>query len=128
MQPTTFEEACKYLGHDPAKILPDVSMFPEEHQKAATATHKLIIIHEAYNERNKVDWNNSNQKKWRGWWDMEQHPKRNPSGFRFFVSYYVLSLTFSTGGSRLCFLREEDLLHAAEHHLELFRDMMVVTK
>ncbi len=128
MQPISFEQACEFFGYDPNKVLPDVSMFPVEHQKAATATHKLMIIHDAYNEKKKVDWNNQKQRKWRGWWDMEQHPTRNPSGFRFYGSYYVYTDTFSTGGSRLCFLREEDLLHAAKHHLELFRDMMVITQ
>jgi hypothetical protein len=87
MQPKTFEEACKARGYDPATVLPDVSKFPEKHQKAMIAYSKLIIITEAINEGKEPDWNDSDEYKWYPWMDMEVDDN-NPSGFRFYAAFY----------------------------------------
>jgi hypothetical protein len=127
MQPKTFEEACKARGYDPATVLPDVSKFPEKHQKAMIGYSKLIIITEAINEGKEPDWNDSDEYKWYSWMDMEVDDN-NPSGFRFSAAYYVYSTTYSSGGSRLCFRTKKACEFAAKQFLDLWRDMMVIPK
>jgi hypothetical protein len=127
MKIESFEKACEKLGQDPEKVLPDVSSFPERHQKALIANAKLILIAEAAQDGWKPDWNNISERKWFPWFDMEVDDN-NPSGFRFDVTYCVISTTYSTSGSRLCFKSEEDAEFHGKHHLELYRDMMVIGK
>ena len=72
----SFTEACKVLGIDPETVLPNVSAFPEQHQKALTAAGKLFIIADALNEGWKPDWNDDNLKYY-PWFDLEKDEIRN---------------------------------------------------
>ncbi len=133
MNVTSFEEACEKRGHDPAKILPHVSMFPVKHQAALIATAKMYLIAEEINllEDGKVwepDWNDQKEEKWVAWFDMEYHKKNNPSGFRFYAARYGATYTYSSGGSRLCFRTREKLMHTVTTFIDLYRDMMVIPK
>jgi hypothetical protein len=123
----SFEQACKKLGHDPESILPDVSKFPEKHQKAITAHAKMIIIAEAENDGHQFDWNDWSERKWFPWFDLEVTDE-NPSGFRFIAAYYDRTSTYTTGGSRLCFRTQAAAEHAGKKFLDLYKDMMVVPK
>jgi hypothetical protein len=82
---TSFEEACQLRGYDPEKCLPEVSMYPAQHQTALIAAAKMFVINEAINEGHQFDWNNFDEKKWFPWFDMEL-TEDNPSGFRFYVA------------------------------------------
>jgi hypothetical protein len=124
----TFEEACKKLKLDPAAILPDVSRFPAKHQKAITATAKMYIVAEALNEGWEPNWNDSDEYKYFPWFDMEEDKKNNPSGFRFVGTYFDYSVTYSAGGSRLCFKSQKLSDYCATQFVELWRDMMVLSK
>ncbi|MFT3704673.1 MAG: hypothetical protein QM802_20075 [Agriterribacter sp.] len=119
----TFKQACKKIGVDPAKALPDVSVFPEQHQKALIATAKLIIINDALNrdENNqpwKPDWNNYDEYKYYPWFYL------NSPGFRFDVTVYVLAV--SSVGSRLCYRTRALAKHAGETFIDLYKDLMVI--
>ena len=46
----TFKGACKVLGLDSTKVIPDFSCYPEEDRKAAIANAKLMIIIKAANK------------------------------------------------------------------------------
>lgn len=127
MQIKSFEEACVALGHDPATILPNVSMFPVKHQKALLAYPKLIIITACINKGWQPDWDNSDEAKYFPWFDMETDDN-NPSGFRFYGTYFVCAGTFATGGSRLCFKTSKAAEYAGKQFLELWREMMVIEK
>ena len=127
MKATSFEEACKDRGYDPATILPDVSNFPAKHQKALLATAKMFVIAESLNEGHEFNWNDWNERKWTPWFDMEVDDN-NPSGFRFNVSYCAFVTTRSTGGSRLCYRTRELSDYAGTQFLELYRDMMIIPK
>ena len=116
----SFEEACAVKGLDPAAILPDVSGFPEAHQKAVTAFAKLIVIGQALNEDWKPDWNTYAETKWYPWFDLEKDEEDNPSGFRFGVSTFVCDYTYAAGGSRLCFATQELSDYAAKQFLDLY--------
>jgi hypothetical protein len=117
---TSFEEACEKLGL-PDGILPDVSKYAIEEQAAVTAHAKLLIIVKALNDGWKPDWNNDDEYKYYPWWDMEK-TEDNPSGFGLGdVNYYY---SYSSVGSRLCFQSRALAEHAAEHFIELYRDML----
>jgi hypothetical protein len=127
MFPKTFEEACSNRGYDAEKILPDVSNFPEVHQKAITSYAKLIVISECINEGWKPDWNDGDEYKYYPWFDMEVDDN-NPSGFRFHAAAYASAATSAAGGSRLCFKTSDDAERVAKDFIDLWRDMMVLPK
>lgn len=120
----TFEGACKVLGHDPVKIIPKVSGFPKEHQKALTATAKLIIINEALNfvDNGKKkwipDWDNINEGKYYPWFCMDD------PGFRLGGVYYAHSA--SNVGSRLIYRTRALAEFAAKQFAQLYKDLMVL--
>ncbi len=119
----TFEDACKAKGLDAAKVLPDFSSFPTEHQAALIAHAKLIIIASAINGEWKPDWNNDDEYKYYPWFDMEK-TEGNPAGFS--LSGVYCSYSFSGVGSRLCFQSREKANYAVEQFIDLYRDYMVL--
>lgn len=100
----TFAQACKHKGLDPKTILPDVSSFPKEHQKALLATAKAYIIVAVLNDDAVFDYNDYNQEKWVLWYWL------NKPGFRLRDAGY--DNTDSDVGPRLSFVSREVALHA----------------
>lgn len=127
MYPKTFEEACASRGYDAATVLPDVSKYPEKHQKALIANAKMIIITEDINEGKEPDWNDRDELKWYPWWDMEVDAN-NPSGFRFDAAGFAFTTSHSAGGSRLCYRTKKACEYSAKQFYDLWRDMMVIPK
>jgi hypothetical protein len=117
----TFEDACTKLGLDAAKLLPDFSMFPEQHQKAMKAHAKLIIIAEALNDGWKPDWENGKWDKYYPWFVMG-----SPSGSGFSFRGYDHWNTSSNAGSRLCFKSDEIAEYAGKQFEELYKDYFVM--
>jgi hypothetical protein len=118
---TTFEEACEAKGIEISKLLLTYENVPHEHTKPLLAHSKLLIIAEVLNDGWKPDWNNDDEYKYYPWWDMEK-TEDNPSGFSL---YYVNCVyTYSIVGSRLCFKSRSLAEHAAEHFIDLYRDML----
>lgn len=114
----SFEAACAALGLDPLKILPDVTMYPEKHQKAITANHKLIIIAEAIQEGWTPNWNDDDQYKWFPYFDME-----NGFGFRDTCCW---TYSYGSVGSRLCFESSEKARWFGEQFLDLHKDFLTL--
>jgi hypothetical protein len=123
----SFEVACEKLGLDPATCRPDVSNVPEKYRSAITATFEMYVICEASREGKEPNWNDSRERKWMPWFDMEVD-ENNPSGFRFCASDCDYSGTGSTGGSRLCYRTEDESDWHAKKHIEKYRSMMVIPK
>src|SRR5690349_1493458 len=123
----SFEIGCEKLGLDPLTCKPDVTNVPERFQKAITATFEMYVIVEASREGKVPDWNNSNERKWEPWFDMEVD-ENNPSGFRFNASGCSLANSGSSGGSRLCYISEAESDWHAKQHIDKYRDMMVIPK
>jgi hypothetical protein len=119
----TFEDACNVKGIDANKVLPDVSTYPEAHQKALIAAAKLFIIVDAVNGDSKFDWSDWDQPKYYPWWDLETE-ENNPSGFRLHDVYCLYS--DSTVGSRLCFHTREEAEQVATDFIDLYRDMIKI--
>lgn len=100
----TFEAACKALKLDPKKATPKIVGFPKQHAKALIAVGKLMIIIQALNGDWKPNWQDTNQVKYYGWWDLNKD-SNNRSGFRLhcvdvcYLNSYV--------SSRLCFRSRE---------------------
>lgn len=126
---TSFEQSCKKLGIDPVKAIPDVSAYPEQHQKALIAMAKLFIINEDLNRDKsgkpwKPDWNNYNEYKYYAWFDLETYEGASSPGFRFDGADFVD--TNSLVGSRLCYRTRALAEHAAKHFIDLYRDIMIL--
>ena len=106
----TFEDACNEVGIDPVTF--DSEFDPVDE----TAYRKLKVIVRALNEGWVPDWDNGNQRKWSPWFYMD-----SPAGFRFDVSGYAVTGTYSTGGSRLCFKTEALANYAANQFLDIYK-------
>jgi hypothetical protein len=103
----TFEDACKKVNTDPAK-LPDVSGILEEFAKPIIAAYKLLIIYKAINNEWKPDWSNWDQYKYYPWFEVLS------SGFGFSVSLSYFAHASTYVGSRLCTDTREKALYIAE--------------
>jgi hypothetical protein len=117
----TFEDACKKVNTDPAK-LPDVSGILEEFAKPIIAAYKLLIIYKAINNEWKPDWSNWDQYKYYPWFEVLS------SGFGFSFSGFSYGSTYSSVGSRLCFESEEKAKYAGNQFLQLYKDFLTITK
>ena len=78
----------------------DFSFIPEDLRSYFQAQYDAIVLVEALNEGEDLDWNNSNQPKWMPWFNM--------GSFSFHSSYYSHSTAYLGTGSRLC-LKSESL-------------------
>lgn len=126
---TSFEEACEKKGYDPVKILPDVSAYPAQHQKAIIATAKLFIVNEVLNTDDQgniweIDWNDCNVEKHYPWFDLETYEEDSSPGFRFNDTSF--DDTLSDVGSRLCYRTRALAKHAGEHFIDLYKDLMII--
>jgi len=128
----TFEDACQKRGVNPAD-LPGVDNLPEHHRDAITNIYKLFIITEAINndepgqEDFKPDFNNTNQRKWRPWFEGGA-ADGSGSGFRFNGSGYSWANALTYGGARLCFKDEERSDYAGEQFLDLYKSVNLFLK
>lgn len=113
----SFEDACEVLGC--TKSLPDVSMFPDKHQKSILAYYKLIVIVEALNEGWTPNWKDENEYKYYPWF------KVLSSGFGFSNSYYGYGLTGTAVGSRLCFKSRDLSDYAGKQFVEIYNDYLL---
>lgn len=103
----TFADACKVLGLDAKKVLPDFSSYPKKDQKAMLAHAKLVIIARAANllanggKEWKPNFDDHSQWKYTPWF----YKEKGSSGFRFYV--YADWYSRSYVGSRLCYISRE---------------------
>lgn len=119
----TFDDACKVLGLDPTKAIPDLSSFQSRDQISITAYSKLVIIARAANQIANdgkewiPDWDNGRYKYWPYFYS-------GSSGFRFrgCVSWY----SASNVGSRLCFISREVAEYVGETFVDVYKDFMVI--
>lgn len=121
----TFEAACKALKLDAKKATPKVVGFPKQHAKALVAIGKLMIIVQALNNGWKPNWQDSNEPKYYGWWDLNKDSS-NRSGFRlvYFYDHYHASHV----GSRLCFQSRElaEWAYRQPAIKKLYKDFMLL--
>ena len=116
----TFEDACKVLNLDAAKVIPDFSLFPVEEQEPMKAHAKLIIIAKAINGDWIPDWKNWDQYKYHPYFLMGS-PSSGGFSCRDCVSWHAASIV----GSRLCFETREKAIYAGETFEELYKTYFV---
>jgi hypothetical protein len=117
----TFEDACKKVNADPAK-LPDVTGLPEEFAKPIIAYYKLLIIYLAINNGWKPNWGNWDEYKYYPWFDVLS------SGFGFSGAYYLYGDTHASVGSRLCTDSREKALYIAEQFKAEYQDYFLYSE
>lgn len=122
-----FKKACKALGYDPEKVLPDVSVFPEHHRKSLTAYAMLVIIIEYVQKKHNwtADYFSGNPKYWT--WHWVKASKDKPAGFGFSDSSYDCDGTDACVGVRLCFPSAELEREYAGPLEELYLDYKLMT-
>lgn len=111
-----FQAACLLLGLNPLN-LPDYSLIEREFCPSNLSQYKLQVIRKAVVGEWADDWNNRGQLKW-----APVHWMNGP-GFRFYDSYYVVVLTYVTGGSRLCFETEKQSDFVGQDCIAFYRDL-----
>ena len=116
----SFEDACQLLGIEPN--VPEVSMLPENHQKAIVAHYKLVIIAEAVNEGWKPNWDNWDERKYYPWFDLEG----SSSGAGFSYDDCDVWYSHSNVGSRLCFKTWELAEHIGKTFIDLYKDYFLL--
>jgi hypothetical protein len=117
----TFEDACKKVNADPAK-LPDVSGIPDEFAKPIIAYYKLLVIFQAINDGWKPNWENNNQWKYHPWYRVLS------SGFGFSTTDYGCAYSCTYVGSRLCTNSSEKALYIAETFKDLYQDYFLYSE
>ena len=115
----SFEDACQLLGIEPN--VPEVSMLPDNHQKALVAHYKLVIIAEAVNEGWTPDWSDSDQYKYFPWFNMS-----SSSGAGFSFGGYDYWFSYSLVGSRLCFKNRDLAKYAGQQFESIYKEFMTI--
>ncbi|XKX06290.1 hypothetical protein R8G61_02930 [Tenacibaculum maritimum] len=119
----TFEDACKVLGLDSNKVIPDFSCYPEKDRVSMIAHVKLVIIVRAANQLANdgkewiPDFTNFDERKYEAWFDLEDN---GSSGFRY--NAYGIWITYSGVGSRLCFISREVCEFVANQFIEIYKE------
>lgn len=122
MKIASFQQACKLLKYNPKTVLPIVSKMPRHLQAHTIAKAKLEIITEASREGVELDYDNTDQRKWYGWFLL------NKPGFRFLGSDCVFTHSHSVGGPRLCYLSEKDSDYHCKKHIALYKAAIIIPK
>lgn len=98
-------DAIEYAGEDDEDVITYRKMIAATISGHALRYIELVIITKAYNEKWIPDWDNKNERKWWGWWDM------TTSGFGVSSTVYDIWGSYSGVGSRLQFLNQEIALY-----------------
>lgn len=113
----TFEDACINRGYHPETILP--YKCPKNKREYAMNDYaRLDIIAEALQQDFVFDWSDSNQRKWRVWFE------HSSSGFGFSFTHYVYSYSVTTVGSRLCMPTEELAIYFGKQFIEIHNRLL----
>lgn len=105
----TFEDACRETGEDPE----DYKFQEGEADEIAYKKGKVVV--RALNGHNLLNWKDQRQRKWQAWLE------HDGTGFRFDVTFFDVSLTCTSGGSRLRLCSEV----LAKYFATQFPDLMM---
>jgi hypothetical protein len=117
--PTTFEQACEFNGVTPDEIIPFKTPKNGD-EEAINAFARLIQTSKAIKNKKKLDYDNSDQKKIFPVFDL-----RSPAGFGFCFTTYVWARASTTGGPRLSFFTEEEVMHSVKYFEHDWEKMIV---
>lgn len=111
----TFEDACKKMKAHPDDVIHERDM-PDE-----IAYKKLKLIAAAINNGWIPNWDNENERKWWPWFNLS-------SGFGFSLSFYGIANAATNVGSHLCFESEEKSDYCATQFIDLYKDLLTISK
>lgn len=118
-----FLEACKYLGLDPEKCLPNVDNMPSQHKLATLSTVKLFIISDYINKNFNPDYTDMDQRKWQPWIKLGSS---SASAFR--LHSYGAWFACSCCGARLCSESLENSKKMFEEAEELYKNIFIYNR
>lgn len=114
----SYEDACADLGLNPEDL--PFKNPKNNRQEAENAFHMLDVITESLLEGKRLDWEDSDQRKW--------YPVFNNyssgSGFRFLYSIYGWAYAAASGGARLCVDTEEKSNHLGTQFLAIWNKFL----
>lgn len=113
----TVEDAFNVLGITGDVATIELHKRLEKHEPALAAQLKLFVVVEALNEGWKPDWNNTDQRKYYPWFDLEN--EFSLGGVFYFFRYSRVS-------SRLCFRDEKTARYAAGQFLDLYKTYFTI--
>jgi len=112
----SIEDALNETGRP---IVPEFADVPIDLREYFQNQYKAIVLAEALNEGEKLDWTDGNQEKWLPWY-------RLSSGvFVFYVTRYYDSDARAGGGSRLCLVNDKVATHAGKKFPEVYTGILL---
>ncbi|NCT92915.1 MAG: hypothetical protein GXC72_00695 [Chitinophagaceae bacterium] len=125
--------ACEIMNLDSAALFAPIQGIDERYRDAVSAFLETLVLTDAANidpetkERWVPDYNNSKERKWTNWFDLEVHPKNNPSGFRFYDSVCVNAYAIAVGAG-LCFKDSSTARFMGEKHQNVYKRWLSFVK
>ena len=114
----TLEDAFDETGRPATPEFLDV---PEDLREYFKAQYNAIVVAEALNEGTKMDYRDSNQKKWIPWFNV-----LSPAGVSFSATDYVYSYADAGRAARLCLKSEALAKYAGKQFPEIHEG--IITK
>ncbi len=117
--PESFEHAISMKGVGAEDIL----SFPNPKNRKEfyhNAIDKLIFLADCINNKFKADFNNTNQKKWRPWFEWNE----SKSAFVFSDTYYRYDSTTTNVGVRLHFENTEHAEYFGKQFIDLHNEVL----
>lgn len=114
----TLEDAFDETGRPTTPEFADV---PEDLREYFKAQYNAIVVAEALNEGTKMDYRDSNQKKWLPWFNV-----LSPAGVSFDATVYGYSSAFAGRAARLCLKSEALAKYAGKQFPEIHEG--IITK
>jgi len=112
----TIQDAIKATGRPE---VPEFENLPADLREYFKAQYKAVVITEALNEGQKMDWKDGNQKKWLPWLRMSS------GGFVFGGTDCVCSSAGAGSAARLCLKSDELAKYFGEQFTDVCSDVLI---
>ena len=108
----SLEAALKIKGLTIASIRKMFKSMPDEDREAQVISYALDKAEDVINGDEKIDWSDTNQLKYRLWWDIV---KKGSSGFGLSLDVCRFDLSHAAVGARRRYASREKALHCAKY-------------
>ncbi len=111
----SIEDAFDVTGRP---VINDLSIFPEDVRDYMKAQYEAVVLAEALNQGEILDYENGDQRKWLPWYDF------SGGGFVFDGTDYCYSDANAGRASRLCLQSDELATYAGKNFPELYKTIL----
>ena len=119
---TTFEQICRIAGEDPEEF--KVHEYYKPIKKVGLYAMRLNLIQEVFNAgKGKLDWSNTNQKKYSCLFKVVKDEKA-PRGFRLVCDDYGCDYVYTSSGARPYLLELKDAEHVYKTFTSEFEELL----